>query len=305
MQQLKNFSVYKLTSPSGRAYVGYTGQGLAARWGQHVRRSRLNVKHPLSAAIRKHGPENFTVELLFETQDYESAIKKEAECIAVLLKGYNISPGGSCDSAAGHAAFKLKMQDADFKAAYIAKLKQSLKTSLTHAAHGAAFASRVAEWRKHNPREAYYASMRALRLARQSRKPRTPQNSRSSAARGAAASALRAFWTLEHRALRKRKSIKARKAAAKTWALRSSSEKAKLGAKISEGLRVFNQNADEAVLQERREQLANARKNIDHEVRKARQSQALQAYWTPERRKAYGLKVKARVAARILKNANV
>lgn len=53
--------IYKLTSPSGKAYVGQTVQKLAARIGGHRSRSRCFA---IGNAIKKYGLEAFDVEVL-------------------------------------------------------------------------------------------------------------------------------------------------------------------------------------------------------------------------------------------------
>ena len=91
------YTVYKHTSPSGKIYIGITGQTVNERW----RRGRGYI-HCVCFwhAIQKHGWENIKHEILFEGLTKEEAEAKEIELIAKYKSnqkgyGYNISNGGS------------------------------------------------------------------------------------------------------------------------------------------------------------------------------------------------------------------
>lgn len=92
-----NYCVYKHTSPSGKVYIGITGQSPEKRWsngsGYHA--------HPFRRAIEKYGWENIRHEILCEGLTLEEANQKEIELIAEYdstnrEKGYNITLGGNC-----------------------------------------------------------------------------------------------------------------------------------------------------------------------------------------------------------------
>ncbi len=61
----KVYSVYLVTAPDGKQYIGCTVKSLRARWTIHVAYSKT-ADYPISQAIRKYGGENFTIQLLKE-----------------------------------------------------------------------------------------------------------------------------------------------------------------------------------------------------------------------------------------------
>lgn len=90
------FTIYLLTSPSGRHYVGQTKQPLEERWrkGNGYKSCTL-----LNKAIQKYGWDNFTHEILAICEDEKSADELEKyfiqfyNCIAP--NGYNLDLGGN------------------------------------------------------------------------------------------------------------------------------------------------------------------------------------------------------------------
>ena len=91
------FCVYRHTGPTGKVYIGMTGQRPEARWGRDGRGYKSS-KHFFSA-ILKHGWENFTHEIV----EY-GLTKAEAEALEIRLIaehnstnrefGYNSATGG-------------------------------------------------------------------------------------------------------------------------------------------------------------------------------------------------------------------
>ena len=68
------FSVYVITSPSGKQYVGVS-KNVKARWYSHVRRSRdLSRRHPFLDAIRKYGALAFDVMTIATFESQEDAL---------------------------------------------------------------------------------------------------------------------------------------------------------------------------------------------------------------------------------------
>ena len=61
--------IYKITSPSGKIYIGQTKKNLEYRWKQHVKdamnenRKRCRIFH---SAIQKYGKENMIREVVCE-----------------------------------------------------------------------------------------------------------------------------------------------------------------------------------------------------------------------------------------------
>ena len=89
--------IYKITClVSGKIYVGRTKQKLEKRMTQHRHESKKGSPG-LGAAIRKHGWENFSVEIL-ETCPVEQLNEREIFWIAKLnangSNGYNLTEGG-------------------------------------------------------------------------------------------------------------------------------------------------------------------------------------------------------------------
>lgn len=95
------FDVYCHTSPSGKRYVGFSSQGIDARWRDHVKVARAAPKgktHALHHAIRKYGADAFTHEVLERTTTEAGAQHAEQLWIAQLgtfgAGGYNLTIGG-------------------------------------------------------------------------------------------------------------------------------------------------------------------------------------------------------------------
>lgn len=98
------YKVYKLLSPSGRAYIGYTKNTLAIRWSGHLsnwkiwqtKRNRAGMVQ-LYYAFEKYPPELWTKEIIFESEDQQEALTAEIRFIEqfnTIKDGYNTLPGG-------------------------------------------------------------------------------------------------------------------------------------------------------------------------------------------------------------------
>ncbi|AYV79604.1 MAG: hypothetical protein Faunusvirus27_5 [Faunusvirus sp.] len=100
--------IYLLTSPSGKQYVGQTvkfarsgkKQGYLVRWNSHISEANRNINYSrvLDAAIRKHGHENFKVELLEECEEDEMNEREQYYIKTINTmspNGYNLTEGGS------------------------------------------------------------------------------------------------------------------------------------------------------------------------------------------------------------------
>jgi group I intron endonuclease len=92
--------VYKVTNMvNGKVYIG-KADDLAQRWREHKSEARRGRRtQPLYAAIRKHGIENFSLEVLSEHDSPEEAYAAEIETISKYGstqkgRGYNLTPGG-------------------------------------------------------------------------------------------------------------------------------------------------------------------------------------------------------------------
>ena len=92
----KVYKVYMHTTPSGKRYIGYTGNILERRWGKGI--NYKQHKH-FYAAIKKYGWDNIKHDVLYETFDKEDALSKEIYFISFYKSndrrfGYNSSAGG-------------------------------------------------------------------------------------------------------------------------------------------------------------------------------------------------------------------
>lgn len=88
--------VYLITNTiDGKQYVGKTND-FERRWRTHCNGRHMNSL--LDRAIKKYGPENFTTEILGESEYDKALLLFEVEMIAELNtqvpSGYNITPGG-------------------------------------------------------------------------------------------------------------------------------------------------------------------------------------------------------------------
>lgn len=101
--------IYLVTSPSGKQYIGQVvdylrngeQKGVERRWKQHVTSALRNSKRGcvyLNQAIRKYGPDNFTVSGIVHTpienlDNYEQLFIEAFNTLAP--NGYNLQTGGT------------------------------------------------------------------------------------------------------------------------------------------------------------------------------------------------------------------
>lgn len=100
----KETTIYKITClPTEKAYIGITSASLRVRWNNHVSsanradHSKVNVPR-LWRAIRKHGRDQFRVEVLFTVKTRKEA--EEAERQMIIAHG-TLSPNGMNLTAGG------------------------------------------------------------------------------------------------------------------------------------------------------------------------------------------------------------
>jgi hypothetical protein len=99
------YTVYQLTSPSSKSYVGYTKLSASTRFDQHVRSWKKWVKEgshrqcasKLFCAFNKYPPHEWTIEILHAV-DSDSLVqeleREEIERRNTISEGYNMIPGG-------------------------------------------------------------------------------------------------------------------------------------------------------------------------------------------------------------------
>ncbi len=90
--------VYKITNLiTSKIYVGVTQKSLAQRWAQHksqvtyVGKSNRKICRFLHTSMKKHGIDNFTIEVIDTAKDLIELYKKETEYI---LKLNSLAPNG-------------------------------------------------------------------------------------------------------------------------------------------------------------------------------------------------------------------
>lgn len=289
------YSVYRCTSPSGKSYVGYTSQSVQRRWGQHVTRSKTKARHPFYAAIRKYGPDKFTVQTIYTAVNRVDALAEEVRVIAQTEPTYNVSLGGEDDSAAGVSELKRLFNDPEWFATYRLRLSESVKASDAHRDRWPLLTELAAEWRRTNVKKAYKISRRACRVAANSARgaERKTRVEYTEDLRQKMSAAQKVRWEAAPPSVKKKKSMVSRRVTTEVWAARDAETKAAIAKKISDKTKKIHAEQSETERAERMSQLAQARKNIDHEYRKQRQREALAAYWTPERRAEKAAKMKA------------
>ena len=90
--------LYKLTSPSGKSYIGITRGALQVRLNHHRFDSERGSLGKLHKAIRKYGFENFKVEVLNASNDPDELCELEIAAIrehnTFGKGGYNLTLGG-------------------------------------------------------------------------------------------------------------------------------------------------------------------------------------------------------------------
>ena len=90
------YTVYKLTSPSNKVYIGITSRSVKQRWNNGIGYKKCPA---MNNAIRKYGWENIKKEILLENTTEEEA--KSLETLLIKLHrsnesgyGYNLTEGG-------------------------------------------------------------------------------------------------------------------------------------------------------------------------------------------------------------------
>lgn len=264
----RKYIIYRIESPSGRAYIGLTGQSLKERWRQHVMRSTKNGRHPLYDAIRKYGIENFKAQEFAMADGIKNTQATEVFCIAQENNPYNLLPGGQCGSESAKIFWQRIKSDPTAYAAYRQKLCGAQRLRVENGEIREHLRTVSAQWRKENPREAYKIAMRALRVA-----------AKKNTTKGVNAKerAAQAKKPLKERLLEKHKGryLSRSRGVAGVWAARTPEIKAVVGTKISGGLRQYHKE-NKGV---NSEQLAEARKSIDRTKQGPAASKGVKKFW--------------------------
>ena len=134
-------NIYLITnSVNGKVYVGKTEKPVDARLHEHKAHARRGGKFRLSQAIRKHGPEAFSV-LTLETVHFEVASERERYWIAQYdskkyTNGYNMTDGG--EGTPGVLITEERVENLrKGQQTRFAKMDSETKSSMTKAANDA------------------------------------------------------------------------------------------------------------------------------------------------------------------------
>ena len=106
-------SIYQVVClVNNKVYVGQTVGSLKRRWCTHESSARRGISNSiLYSAIRKHGPDNFTIELLTTASSKEELDKLECTYIdglnAMAPCGYNSKTGGAAGKHSAETKAKL------------------------------------------------------------------------------------------------------------------------------------------------------------------------------------------------------
>ncbi|QIG70836.1 Seg-like homing endonuclease protein [Rhizobium phage RHph_I1_18] len=161
------FIVYKLTSPSGKSYIGYTSNDLKVRWRCHVsawrnrNKSRTGTSTKLYSAFDKYPPELWCREVIFTSSNKEDALQAERNSISELntiVHGYNLIKGGdgpssritSADQKMNYSAARSAYYETDRGKAWREQLSKQKRTKyvwdITHPNGDVETTNDVFEW---------------------------------------------------------------------------------------------------------------------------------------------------------------
>ena len=250
--------VYVLTSPSGKQYVGMTTREFDCRWNEHCKAAERGERSVFYNALRKYGPEAFSVEILFESDDREALADAEVAAIlelGTLTRGYNMTRGG--DGVLGISPEVEARRVAAIRAAAhsperLAKVSATMKRKALDPAFRASMAAMVrASWRDPDVRARRVAALRRTLAEPSYRAERAREMRRrwqEAATRAPLEAGLRAMQTPEARAAqvaslrRRHQEPEMRKA----WSLKSKKawENPDYRAKRSAGTKALWENPD-------------------------------------------------------------
>lgn len=109
-----NGKIYKITNLiNGKVYIGQTIVALNKRWKQHCNDKRAGRVSLIGQSIKRHGKENFTIEIVDLSDTYEDLNKKEIEYIkkfnSLSPSGYNLREGGNQAGFSDRARAKMSL----------------------------------------------------------------------------------------------------------------------------------------------------------------------------------------------------
>lgn len=261
--------VYRLTSPSGRSYIGLTGRSVKERWQKHKRQAEFGTgRHPLYDAMRKYGFESFLVETVACAYGLADAQYLERLLISTNRNGYNILPGGETGSGPAKVFWQQIKADPLAYEAYRQKLRNAQAIRIANGEDATPRIEGARRWRENNPRESYRLAMRGLRIAK---KKNTVTGVKEAERIAQAAKPLKERLLEKH----KKQYLTKSRSVTSVWLNRTSDEKESIASKISESLRAYFKdgvNVD-------RGQLERARNAIDRSRQAPAASNGLKRFW--------------------------
>lgn len=150
--------IYKLTSPSGKVYIGKAGNP-ARRWQEHARNARSGKASYLYEAIRKYGWEAFTKEIIDSAQSLEELNQKEVYWIAYYrsytdaTKGYNSTPGGDGGDTWSTLSEEQKLTAIAKRPAVSEETRKKMSESRKHLLEGSDVWNKGTTWHKRTVKE--------------------------------------------------------------------------------------------------------------------------------------------------------
>jgi group I intron endonuclease len=114
------YSIYKILNvKNGKVYVGYTGAEVHGYIREHFANARNGYAKLLYSAIRKHGEQNFSYEVLYQTIHKDHATDMEKYFISQFNSfcktglGYNVTFGGDGGDTSHSPIYKAGMKARD------------------------------------------------------------------------------------------------------------------------------------------------------------------------------------------------
>lgn len=108
-------AIYKITNlQNNKVYIGQTIHP-DKRWWEHCQRARTHTdQYPIHLAISKYGPDNFKMEILEWTEDFDEREKYWIKTLNTLApNGYNVVEGGPSPVLTGEAHPRNLVKDKD------------------------------------------------------------------------------------------------------------------------------------------------------------------------------------------------
>lgn len=105
------YKVYRWKNKiNDKSYIGQTSTSLENRSTVHISQAKSGSRYKFHQAIRKHGVDNFDVDILFETDSLEEVLEAEKRFIKEhdsYANGYNMTEGGQGSPCSIEKALKI------------------------------------------------------------------------------------------------------------------------------------------------------------------------------------------------------